>query len=52
MKVKVFNFWKSTRELEVNFISRKWNLRLGTHQMALWNNCTPVFSFARPRTGG
>lgn len=33
MKIRFFNFWKSNRELELNFIGDRWNLRLGTHQV-------------------
>ena len=49
MKVRLFNFWKANRELEANVIGQKWNLRIGTHQVALWRSDVPIFNLTRKR---
>ncbi len=47
MKIRFFNYWRSRRELELNLIGRVWNFRIGTHQIALWRDFSPIFSFRR-----
>jgi hypothetical protein len=45
MQSKTYNYWRSTRELELNLIGQVWNFRIGTHQIALWRRNKPIFSF-------
>jgi hypothetical protein len=57
MKVKFFNYWKQSKELELNIHfggnvcepknSRKsYDFRIGTHQWAFWINHKPIIDIA------
>lgn len=36
-----------SKPIEINFIGKKWNLRIGTKQVALWRYYIPVFIWTK-----
>lgn len=46
MTIKTF-WYPAAREYEFNLIGRRWQFRIGTHQIALWRDLNPLFSLRR-----
>lgn len=53
MKLKCFRSVRFKNDWELNLIGKKWSLRIGRSQLALWRNYEPLFCFFRrySRTG-
>lgn len=52
MKIRWFGHVRFKNDWELNLIGKKWNLRIGRSQVALWRNYEPVFCFFRRYPGG
>jgi hypothetical protein len=52
MKIKCFRSVRFHNDWEFNLIGKRWNLRIGRSQVALWRNYEPAFCFFRDHPGG
>ena len=50
MTLKTFNYSLGQKGFEINFIGKKWSLRIASRQFALWKNYPlhkEIFNFCR-----
>lgn len=45
MSIRFFRNVRFKNDLELNFVGRKYNLRIGRSQFAFWIDSEPVFDF-------